>query len=226
MPRIAVDDVEPDKKVSPPLPVEVKPVDATDEELKKISGTSSLAAFTAFPEGIFFSGEGEDEEIILLLRAHVITNVPWVLTALGLTLLPLILIPVAGAAGLGSMFGAGASLAFILTWYLLLFTYSFINFLYWYFNVYILTDERVVDVDWYSILFRKVSSCQISKVQDVSASQGGVFAGLFDFGNVQIQTAAEEENFEFVNVPHPQLVAKKIQELMHKEELEWEHKPG
>ncbi len=226
MPRIAVDSVEPDKSVSvkpEPKPPVAAAVNATDEELKKVSSTSTLAAFTAFPEGIFFSGEGEDEEIILLLRAHVITNVPWVLTALGLTLLPLILVPVAGAAGLGSMFGAGASLAFVLVWYLGLFTYSFINFLYWYFNVGIVTNERVVDIDWNSLTHKEVTTALISKIQDVTPKQIGVLAAIFDYGSIYVQTAGTEPNIEFLNVPHPLLVTKKIQELMQQEETEWEH---
>ncbi len=85
-----------------------------------------------------------------------------------------------------------------------------------------MTNERIIDTDWYSVVIRKVSSTQIAKIQDVSATQVGVFPGVFDYGNVQIQTAGEEENFEFVSVPHPQLIAKQINELMEKEEKEGE----
>lgn len=238
MPRIAVDNVEPDPNktstvVVPPAPIVAEPtletpqapthVDTqTDTDMKKVSGTSSLAAFCAYPDGITFSGEEDNEEIILLLRAHIITNVRWALTTLGLVVLPIILIPLFGSFGLPV--GSGTVFVVILAWYLGIFTYAFINFLYWYFNVYIVTDERVIDVDWYSVIYRKVSSAQISHIEDVSASQGGVFAGVFDYGNVNIQTAAEEENFEFTDVPHPQLVAKKIEELMQIEDTEIEHR--
>jgi hypothetical protein len=40
-----------------------------------------------------------------------------------------------------------------------------------------------------------------------------VLAGVFDYGNVTIQTAGELPNFDFTNVPHPQLVVNKIKEL-------------
>lgn len=225
MPRIAVDNVSPSAPTPPPVETHVVPthVDSqTDTDMKKVSSASVFAAFDAFPDGITFSGEEDNEQIILLLRAHIITNVRWILVALGLAIIPIILVPLVGSFGLPV--GAGTGFVLILFWYMGIFTYAFINFLYWYFNVYIVTQERVIDVDWYSVIYRKVSSAQISHIEDVSASQGGVFAGVFDFGNVNIQTAAEEENFEFTNVPHPQLVAKKIGELMQTEEKQWETK--
>lgn len=245
MPRISLDDNEPDEKPvrhnatrSAQSVIELKPeangqektvepgadskssASLTDQELKERSGSSILAAFDAFPRDITFSDKEEDENIILLLRAHIVTNLPWLVITAGLLLFPLLILPLIRASGASLPFGT--TVALVLFWYLGTFTYAFINSLYWYFNVYILTDERVVDVDWLSIIYRKVSSAQISHVEDVSASQGGVFAGVFDYGNVQIQTAAEEENFEFVAVPHPQLVAKKISELMEKEEKQHE----
>ncbi len=87
-----------------------------------------------------------------------------------------------------------------------------------------MTNEQVVDVDWYSVIYRKISSAQISKIQDVTSKQGGVLAGVFDFGDVIIQTASELPNFDFSKVPHPQLVVRKLKELMQKEELQWERK--
>ena len=43
---------------------------------------------------------------------------------------------------------------------------------------------------------------------------------VFDFGTVQIQTAAEKTMFEFEDVPHPAQVTKLINELMLEEERE------
>ena len=197
---------------------------AVDVELEKKSSQSMLSAFVAHPPGIFFVDKEPEEELILLLRAHIITNVPWALAAAVLFVLPIIFLPLLSGLGMLTTLGGGMIVSATLFWFAGLFTYVFINFLYWYFNVYIVTDERVIDVDWYSIIFRKGSSAPMAKIQDVSATQGGVIAGIFDFGNVEIQTAGEERNFEFTAVPHPQLVAKKIQELMQEEDIE--HEPG
>lgn len=215
----------PPMTAAPSSQVEQKPVAGVDQELKGKSG-STLSAFIAYPAGTSFSEQEEGENIILLLRAHVVTNVPWILVTIGLLLAPLVIFPLLSLTGILPVVSLGMGLVLTVFWYLLTFTYAFLNFLYWYFNIYLVTNERVVDVDWYSIVYRKVSSCQIMKIQDVSAVQSGVFAGVFDFGNVQIETAAEEENFEFTAVPHPQLVAKKLQEMMQEEEAQMEREPS
>ncbi|MCL4390259.1 MAG: PH domain-containing protein [Patescibacteria group bacterium] len=223
MPRIKVDDQQPTAPPPAPTPVSVTPPPAKsqlDPELMQKSNSGIFSAFSVQP-AVSFNEAEEGEQILLLLRAHIVTNVPWIIISLFSLILPIILLPLFSALG-GLGLGAGTGFVFILFWYAVTFTYAFLNFLYWYFNVYMVTDERVIDTDWYSVVVRKVSSCQISKIQDVSSTQVGALAGLFDFGNVEIQTAGEEENFEFENVPHPQLVAKQIQELMQKEELEWE----
>lgn len=244
MPRIKVDQQEPDVLVNSQLVSKEAPVKAestpapevvpapeefrtpTDKDLQKVSGSPTFSAFSAFPAAVKFEGEDDDEEIILLMRAHLVTNIKWLLIALGMVVAPLILFPLIGSVNLLGSVGPGTGLIILLLWYAVTFTYAFINFLYWYFNVYIVTNERVVDVDWYSIIYHKTSSTRIAKIQDVSATRSGVFAGIFDYGDIHIQTAAEEANFEFLAVPHPQLVKNKIDELMEEEEKEWEVKPN
>ena len=225
MPRIQVDNQEPDvvAPTSPTPPPGDKNI-PIDPQLQEKSGSGTLSAFCVNPANVSFANEQAGEEIILLLRAHLITNVPWILACALSLILSIVMIPVFSALG-GLGLGPGAGFVFIIFWWSGTLTYAFLNFLYWYFNVYIVTDERVVDTDWYSVVVRKISSCQISKIQDASAIQVGALQGMFDFGDVKIETAAEEENFEFENVPHPQLVAKQLQELMQKEELEWEKRP-
>ncbi len=230
MPRIAVDNVEPD--ISQPVnksveetPVEVKvEVKKVEPKFEK-SGNPIFSAFSVMPDAIRFEGETQDEQVLLLLRAHVITNVKWILVTIGLILVPLIIFPVLASLNMLSGVGGGTGFVFTIFWLLATFTYAFVNFLYWFFNVYIVTNERVVDIDWYSIIYHQTNSTRISRIQDVSSSRIGVFASMFDFGNVHIQTAAEESNFEFMNVPHPNLVSQKIQDLMEEEEKEWEVEP-
>lgn len=218
MPRIKIDDVEPDEVLKE------ENLSSVDLELKEKSGSSTLSAFCAYPTGINFSGAEEAETIILLLRAHIVTNVPWILAVIGLALVPLVIFPFLIGLSVFPPVGIGTSVFVTLLWYAGVFTYAFVNFLYWFFNVYLVTSERVVDIDWFSLVNQKVSSTGISHIEDVNATRTGVLTSIFDYGSISIQTAGTEENFDFVNVPHPQLVAKKIDELMQKEEGEFETK--
>jgi len=173
-----------------------------------------LAAFADHPEGVFFANQGENEIIHLFLRKHFITNIPWIVASILLFLLPFFLFPY-----LGSLIPAvaPANLPLILGafYYIAVFgaivMASFIN---WYFNVYIVTNERVIDVDFVNILYREVSATRLNLIQDVTVRTGGVIRAIFNYGDVFIQTAGTETNFDFIATPHPQEVAREIEMLM------------
>ncbi len=196
----------------------------TDQELLRYSGRGPMATFVAFPQKIHFSGQGEREDVILLIRAHWVTNVVWVLTVAFLGIIPVVVVPMISFFGLGAGFGGYITLLSV-GWYLSLFTYGFLKFLYWFFNVGIVTGERVVDIDWHDLTKNETSVAQISKIEDVRAISIGVLSSFFDFGNIFVQTAGTEPNVEFLYAPHPRLIARKIQELMQQEEIEHEPKP-
>lgn len=178
----------------------------------------SLSAFVLNPDNVRFETQSEDEQVILLLRKHWITNLPW-LFVIGLLLLcPTLFFPIFARTGTLAFLPAHYWLIMTIGWYLLTFSFALVNFIVWYFNVYIITNERVIDVDFYHLLYKKLSSTRISRIQDVTYNLGGVIRSLLDFGDVFIQTAGTETNFEFLAVPHPEMVVRKIGELIDQQE--------
>ncbi len=165
-----------------------------------------------------FESQSENEKILLLLRAHFVTNVPWIfITIVLLLIVPAIQIsqvlePLIAAFKLPAKGLEGLELL----WYLFVFAYAFQNFLSWYFNIYIVTNLRVVDMDFFQLLYRKISTGELEQIEDVSSSMGGVAQLLFNYGDIRIQTAAEEEQFLFSRVPKPALVQKIIEDAVHK----------
>lgn len=177
-----------------------------------------LAEFALDPEGVNFATQGKDEKIHLFLRRHFITNLPWILFALLLILLPILVFPfIQVIFPLLAFFTPRLSFILIGFYYLAVFGFIiFTNFLNWYFNVYIVTNERVVDVDFINIIYREVSSTRLNLIQDITVKTGGVIRAIFDYGDLFIQTAGTVENFEFHAVPHPQEVANEIEKMMQK----------
>ena len=76
-----------------------------------------------------------------------------------------------------------------------------------------MTNERVVDVDFYNLIDKRVSEASLSKIQDVSYTTAGVFGTLFNYGDVFIQTAAEVSEFKFDLVPFPEKVVQVLGDL-------------
>jgi membrane protein YdbS with pleckstrin-like domain len=179
----------------------------------------SLGAFNLYPKGIDFETRSEEEKIILLLRAHPVTNVKWILV----TVLMFVVPGVAKSLGIFSALPMGFDLIITLAWYLVTMVYALENFLNWYFNVHIVTTTRVVDVDFYNLINKQVSDANMDKIQDVTYKMGGVARTVFNYGDVFIQTAAEVSEFDFLAVPNPDRVAKIIKDMIKNEEEEDEH---
>ncbi|MDA1079482.1 MAG: hypothetical protein O2840_02215 [bacterium] len=178
--------------------------------------TNPMTAFVPKPLKTFFASQAREEEIILLLRKHPITQIKWIVSAVILGVLPLFL----ANFELFSFFPANYLFAAHLGWYLLLLGFVIESILSWFFNVYIITDERIVDVDFLSLIYRNISSAKIDNIEDVSAQTSGALRSIFDFGSVRIQTAAEKTEFEFEDVPYPNKIIALINDLLLEEERE------
>lgn len=195
-------------------PKEKKPEKKKEKVVKQTH--NPLAAFVVKPPDIKFETQEKEEEIILLLRRHWITNLPWVCLSLLLIIAPSFL----------RFFPILASLPFgyqvivVILWYLFTLAFVLENFLSWYFNVDVVTDERIVDIDFYSLIYKEISHCKIDQIQDVTFKMGGIVRTIFNYGDVLIQTAAEVPVFEFESVPRPALVVQKLNELILEEEQE------
>lgn len=129
-------------------------------------------------------------------------------------------------------FAAGAG-----TYYLFLIVVGLVLWMDYYYDMYIVTEEHILDIDQSSLLLQKISRTSLMRVQDVTARVTGFWGNLLDFGRVSVQTAGHEEELILEDVPHPREVAAKIMvlhdELIAKEtrageigEAEGVHPPG
>jgi len=175
-----------------------------------------LSSFCYYPANANFINQEEEEKIILLLRKHPITNVSWIITAFLMILVP----PFFSFFDFFSALPTDFQLVITLTWYLITSAFIIEKFLNWFFNVNIITDERIIDVDFYSLIYREISDANIDQIQDVTVEVGGAIRTFLNYGDVLIQTAAEIPKIKFEAVPRPDEVAKVLRELRVEEEQE------
>lgn len=173
-------------------------------------------SFHTFPKKINFESQNYKEEIILLLRRHMVTNISWILLSVFMLFVPILLRWIPLIDFLPSRF----QFVTILLWYLMILAYVLEKFLSWYFNVYLFTDERLVDVDFYSLIYKRITEAKIDRIEDISYSQGGLLQSLFDYGTVRVQTASEVPELEFELIPHPGFVTKILNQLILQEQQE------
>lgn len=168
------------------------------------------------PSNISFAEQEADETLVLFLRQHPIVNVPWILYSLLALVLPVIFIQLDVIFGLGffTNIPTGLFVGALIVYYLLILGYVVEQFLHWYFNIYIVTNKHLVDVDFDSILYRRITEVNLSDVESVKSKLVGVFASLFNYGDVNTETAATHQAIDFVKVPRPDFVADRIQDLV------------
>ena len=187
------------------------------ENKAKPQNHSSLAAYVEHPKDVRVVDQPSSEKTLLLLRRHPVTNLPWMLILFLMLVTPFFLSFILEGAFLGSIrFPIGVQMLLIIFWYLLSLGYGTLSFLSWFFNIYLVTDRRIVDLDYFGFLFYRLSEAELSQIQDVTYQVGGVFRVLFNYGDVFIQTAAEEREFDFEAVPNPAQVHDLITDLVEK----------
>lgn len=210
-------EVTPDKEVES-IPTQV-PIVEKEKTIHSERHRSRLSAFSLYPEHIDFESRAKEEKVVLFLRQHIIVNVKWVLAAVVMIFVP----TVAAVFGIFSSLPTGFELVITLSWYLFTLAYAFENFLNWYFNVYIVTNMRIVDVDFHNLIYKQVSDANLDKIQDVTYNMGGVARTIFNYGDVFIQTASEVSEFDFLAVPNPDRVVKIINDFIKKDEENDKH---
>src|SRR5260221_8528760 len=194
-------------------PKEVKPtgfnLNPSNVESLPNHSHNPLGAYCYFPHNVSFLNKEPDEKVILLVRRHIITNLGWVLLVAGMLVAPVLLnyFPLLGFLPLKFQTVA------ILFWYLLTLAIAIQGFLSWFFSVNIITNLRVMDVDFENLIYRKVTDAKIENIEDVTVKMGSVVRTLFDFGDVLIQTAAEVPEVEFLAVPHQDRIDKLLSDL-------------
>lgn len=216
---VAPDDpVETTKKVVKKKKSVMKGADVLVDKIYEIFGHTRhpLASLLVNPHVFSFEERAEGEKIVIVARPHWFTNVSWIISAVILFLAPSLLRflpPIEG-------FTTRIQIVGLMTWYLVSFAFAFEKFLSWYFDVFIITDERVIDIDFNNLLDKKFSEAKIGMIQDVTSRVSGVSQTLFNYGTVFIQTASEVPEISFEKVANPEKIIKALQILREEEERE------
>jgi uncharacterized membrane protein YdbT with pleckstrin-like domain len=96
-------------------------------------------------------------------------------------------------------------------------------FLIWidyYFDVWIITDRRVVNIEQKGLFNRQVSELELLRIQDITTEVTGVIPTILNYGDVFIQTAGENPRFIFRQVSDPYGIKDTLMNLQKKRSRE------
>jgi len=182
-----------------------------DEEIPIPSGlmsssdSSMLGDLSVAPRAASFAGQDPGEVVYIIARRDIITTLGWVVRVGILIISPIILIIILNNfnINLSPIIQGRFSVLILLAYYAFTFTYMVININDWFFNVFIVTNRRILDFDFKPLSSFTVAEAELTAIQDVSESVIGVIPSFFDYGDLQIQTAGEKIKFIVKQIPRP-----------------------
>ena len=156
-----------------------------------------------------------NEKGIMLLRRHWFTFLLTLLLYAVLSILPFFVLLVIWPSVVGVVSGTLTWPLFIIIlsiYYLSIWTFLFHAFVDFYLDVWVITNERIINIEQKGLFSRVVAEQRLFRVQDVTAEIKGFFPTLLKYGNLYIQTAGQEQRFIFKNVPDPDEIVQIIHE--------------
>lgn len=161
----------------------------------------------------------DGEKIILFLRRHyfiiLAKIILWAIVAILPAIFYFLFKDVLAGLFINELF-TPILVLFTSIFYLYIWLFAFHSFVDYYLDIWIVTSERIVNIEQKGLFARTVSEQKIHRIQDVTSELKGFFSTTLDYGTVYIQTAAEKPRFVFKQVPNPYSIARKINKIVER----------
>lgn len=94
-------------------------------------------------------------------------------------------------------------------------SYGFYTWMCWYYDVYILTSERIIGAKQKGLFSREVKEIDLEKVTDITYSVSGFLSTVMELGNVNIKSSSGMV-IDMENVSKPSIVREVLMKLIEK----------
>jgi len=145
------------------------------------------------------------ETLILFLRRHWLNLFARIFPMLALILLIIIFFLIIIPFNIVIFKGGEWELLrfFVALFSLFVWAVLFVRLVDYYLDIWIVTDQRIINIEQRGLFKREISELRILNVQDVTTDIGGIIPTLYDYGDLYVQTAGKRERFLFRRIPHP-----------------------
>ncbi len=152
-----------------------------------------------------FNDLGQDEQIVRVIHRnwfYLLSQFFLVFFVLGIFWSAITFVPMYFPDFLGNV--NELVMLFVQNFFMLaLWIYCFLIWIDYYYDIWIITNERVINIEQKGMFTRKVSELRFNKIQDVTTEVIGFIPSVLNYGDVQIQTAGEQERFIFRTISDP-----------------------
>ena len=157
----------------------------------------------------YFADQFDDEEVLFVFHKHPIVMRKGLVFGMMGPLVGIIPAAINPNLGFGFFFG-GLAAGFLLG--LLIFAPSWIG---WHFSVFIVTDQRFIQITQKGLFHRAVADLGLSQIQSVNYEVSGLQETLLGFGTMKMQTYVGD--LVIHDVHHPAKIQKKLLHILRDE---------
>lgn len=157
----------------------------------------------------YFADQFDDEEVLYVFHRHPIVMRKGLVLGMFGPLLGIIPAAVKPELGFGYFFGG---LAAGVIFGILCFLPSWIG---WYFSVFIVTNQRFIQISQKGLFNRAVADLGLSQIQSVNYEVAGLQETMLGFGTIKMQTYVGDLTIH--DVHHPGKIQKKISTILRDE---------
>lgn len=165
------------------------------------------------------------EQVILRVKRHIV----FLLTKLGRVFL-FGLIPIIVALVVIASVDSSAAQVILLgasaIWGLIWLVYGYLIWYRYTHDEWIVTNQRLIDSIKHNHFHQQVSSADLISIEDMSVSKNGVLETMFNYGDLQCQTAGQQSNFVLAGIPNPTKVLDMMDEARDHARTELYQKRG
>ncbi len=84
----------------------------------------------------------------------------------------------------------------------------------YYLDTWIVTTERIINIEQIGLFSRVISELHLNQIQDITSETHGMLATFLTYGNVYVQTAGAKQRFVFKTIDNPDDVKEKVLALV------------
>lgn len=166
------------------------------------------------PDKVSFKNQNPDEKVFVVVRRHWSVNIGWIVRNILYSLIPPLVFYILAFFNFDFQFlTPTTTIVLLLMFYSVIFTNVVRDFFDWYFDPYIVTNQRIKLILFSPFTSYTVKEAELNNIEFVREKAAGILAGLFNYGNVEIATASERAIFNFEKVPEATLIRDIITDL-------------
>lgn len=177
---------------------------------------SDFVGMTVRPRKITFANQNRGEKVYLLMRRHWTTNLSWVFNQILYALLPIVAAAVLNLLNINvvEFVGVGLLTIVLIIYYSLIVTSVIRNITNWYFNLYLVTNERLIRFTLNLLAASKsINETRLENISDVKETQAGILSTFFNYGDISVFTEAERNIIKLEEIPYSTLARDIITDL-------------